>query len=126
MRASGDSRPGVATTVLRVRPNDEHDDFYDPDVPTDADPSRLRRVILAQAHEPGGAAVLLFTTATLTEVPGPGDGVDTADGTADAGADLVTATATDLHLDAVPPDLFTADAYLLQSALGERLLPEDA
>ena len=105
-------------TVSRVRPDNEHDDFYDPDVPTDADPSRLRRVILAQAHEPGGAAVLLFTTATLTA----GDASEPADGV----PDLVAATATELEVGSDLPDLFSADAYLLQSALGERLLPEDA
>lgn len=31
----------------------------------DANPSSLRRLILAQAHEPGGAAVLLFTSGTF-------------------------------------------------------------
>ena len=103
-------------TVPRVRPDSEDRDFYDADVPTDANPSRLRQVILAQAFEPGGAVVVLYTSATLT-----GDG----DGQSDA-AGVVAETATELELGEVAPDLFSADAYLLQSALGERLLPGDA
>lgn len=98
-----------------MRPDSEDRDFYDADVPTDANPSRLREVILAQAFEPGGAVVVLFTSATLDARVG------------DAGsADVVERTATELQLDAVPPDLFSADAYLLQSALGEHLLGEGA
>jgi hypothetical protein len=102
-----------------VQPRPEERDFYDPDVPTDADPSRLRRVILAQAEEPGGAAVLLFTSATL------------ADGDADGATDTVRAegvvgrTAAEMELDG-PPELFSPGAYLLQSALGERMLPGEA
>ena len=88
-------------------------DFYDADVPTDANPSRLRRVILAQALEPGGAVVVLFTGATLAGVAAGEPG-------------LAARTATELGIDPGALDLFTADAYLLQSALGERLLPEDA
>ena len=102
-----------------MRPSSEDRDFYDADVPSDAHPSRLREVILAQAFEPGGAVVVLFTSATL-EVDG-----DEA-GSPHGEVDLVEDTATELQLDAVPPDLFTADAYLLQSALGERLMPGDA
>ncbi len=109
-------------TVLGVRPDSEDRDFYDADVSTDANPSRLRKVILAQAFEPGGAVVVLYTSATLQD-GGP-------DGTApeqDAGTTgLVEQTATELQLDTVPPALFTPDAYLLQSALGERLLSDRA
>jgi hypothetical protein len=102
-----------------VHPRPEERDFYDPDVPTDADPSRLRRVILAQAEEPGGAAVLLFTTATLADgADGAGDPVGGADG-------VVGRTAAEMELDG-PPELFSPDAYLLQSALGEQLLPGEA
>ena len=90
-------------------------DFYDAEVPHDANPSRLRRVILAQAHEPGGAVVLLFASATLA-------GTDAAGYRDEVGA--VEETAAMLGLGPTAPDLFTADAYLLQSALGERLLPE--
>ncbi len=102
-------------------PRDSGDrDFYDADVPSDADPSPLRRVILDQAFEPGGAVVLLYTSATL-------DGADGSDEQSDdAPTRTVEATAGALELDTVPPDLFTPDAYLLQSALGERLLPGDA
>ena len=102
-----------------MRPDPADRDFYDPDVPSDANPSRLREVILAQAFEPGGAVVLLHTSATLDvsgALPGAGD----------APEDLVERTASDLGLDDVPPELFTADSYLVLSALGERLLPEDA
>jgi hypothetical protein len=100
-------------------PRDSEDqDFYDPDVPTDADPSPLRRVILAQAFEPGGAVVVLYTPATLAGTDEPPDGDDLAA--------TVEATATELELDPVLPELFTPDAYLLQSALGERLLAGDA
>ncbi len=49
-----------------MRPDSRRRDFYDADVPTDANPSRLRQVILAQAFEPGGAVVVLYTSATLT------------------------------------------------------------
>ena len=106
-----------------MRPSSEDADFYDPDVPTDADPSRLRRVILAQAFEPGGAVVVLFTSATLDSDP---DSDSDSDSDYTGGDDLVGATARELQLDGVLPDLFTADAYLLQSALGDRLLPGDA
>ena len=99
-----------------MRPDSEDRDFYDADVPTDANPSRLRRVILAQAHEPGGAAVLLFTSATLT-----GAAAEVLEGA--AGPDQVAQVARDLGTDPGTLELFTADAYLLQSALGERLLP---
>ncbi len=107
-------------------PRDSEDqDFYDPDVPTDADPSPLRRVILAQAFEPGGAVVVLFTPATLA-----GTGADTGqDAGGEGGEDpaaTVEATAAALELDPVLPELFTPDAYLLQSALGDRLLASDA
>ena len=105
-------------TVPQVRPDSEDKDFYDADVPTDANPSRLRQVILAQAFEPGGAVVLLYTSATLT---GDGNGIGQTDA-----EDPVALTATQLELGDALPDLFSADAYLLQSALGERLLPGDA
>ncbi len=98
-----------------MRPDSADRDFYDPDVPSDSNPSRLREVILAQAFEPGGAVVLLHTSATL-EVTGAHEPPD----------DLVKRTASELGLDDVPPELFTADSYLVLSALGERLLPEDA
>ena len=99
-----------------MRPDSADRDFYDPDVPSDTNPSRLREVILAQAFEPGGAVVLLHTSATL-EVTGAGP---------EPVQDLVALTATELGLDDVPPELFTADSYVVLSALGERLLPEDA
>ena len=95
-------------------------DFYDADVPTDANPSRLRRVILAQAHEPGGAAVLLFTSATLADAaPGVPRGAVDLDP-----VEQVARAAQELGTDPGTLELFTADAYLLQSALGERLLPD--
>ena len=97
-----------------MRPDSADRDFYDPDVPTDANPSRLREVILAQAFEPGGAVVLLHTSATLEVTGGDPEGP----------LDLVEQAATELGLDDVPPDLFTADSYVVLSALGERLLPE--
>jgi hypothetical protein len=97
-------------------------DFSDADVPTDTDPSPLRRLILAQAEAPGGAAVLLFGPATVTGT-GPADGAG-VDGTT---VDTVRAVAAELGLGSATPDLFSPDAYLLQSALGERLLtpPQD-
>ena len=105
-----------------MRPTSADRDFYDPDVPTDTNPSRLREVILAQAFEPGGAAVLLHTSATLDLTEDL-----TGDVTGDAPEgpqDLVEQVATELGLDDVPPELFTADSYVVLSALGERLLPE--
>ena len=86
-------------------------DFYDADVPTDADPSPLRRVILAQAEAPGGAVVVLFSTPTLASP------IDIDPGA----AEFVRRAAAELGLPH-PPDLFSPDAYLLQSALGERLV----
>ena len=108
-----------------MRPTSADRDFYDPDVPTDANPSRLREVILAQAFEPGGAAVLLHTSATL-DLTEDLTGDVTGDVTGDAPEgpqDLVEQVATELGLDDVPPELFTADSYVVLSALGERLLP---
>ena len=103
-----------------MAPDSRSRDFYDADVPTDANPSRLRQVILAQAHEPGGAVVVLYTSATLTS---PEDGPTTHDAHP---VEVVTRTAGELELSADPLTLFSADAYLLQSALGERLLPGEA
>ncbi len=97
-------------------------DFYDPDVPSDTNPSRLREVILAQAFEPGGAVVLLHSSATL-DVTADG-GRPSADGA--TSPDLVERVAGELGLADVPPDLFTADSYLVVAALGERLMPGDA
>ena len=100
---------------------DSHDrDFYEADVPTDANPSRLREVILAQALEPGGAAVVLFTSATLAA------GTDDRDPVDPAAAERVVATAHELGMGVTAPALFSADAYVLQSALGSDLLPEGA
>ena len=106
-----------------MRPSSEDSDFYDADVPTDANPSRLRQVILSQAFEPGGAVVLLFTSATLD---GAGPASEYGSDRPAVEADVVEETAAELQLDAIPPDLFSADAYLLQSALGERLLSDRA
>ncbi|GAA5141758.1 hypothetical protein GCM10023340_03990 [Nocardioides marinquilinus] len=91
------------------RPSDARD-FSDPDSPDDADPSPLRRLVLAQLEEPGGAAVRLLTTAALAddEPLGP-----------DAAA-----AAHELGLDPAPPPLFSPDGYLLQSALGEQALAD--
>lgn len=83
-------------------------------------PSLLRQVILAQAHEPGGAVVVLYTSATLTH---PGDGPT---GEEAGAAEVVAQTASELNLDTDPLASFSVDAYLLQSALGERLLPGEA
>lgn len=101
-----------------MSPDSSVRDFYEPDVPTDADPSPLRRVILAQSEAPAGAAVLMFSTPVL----------DPADGEAFPGdpdrAAFVRETAAELGISNGPPDLFSLDAYVLQSALGEHLLAE--
>lgn len=100
---------------------DSHDgDFYEADAPTDASPSPLRAVILAQALEPGGAAVVLFTSATLAAATGDRAPVDPVV------ADRVVGTADELGMGPAGPALFGPDAYLLQSALGSGLLPEGA
>jgi hypothetical protein len=77
-------------------------DFSEAATASDADPSPLRRLILAQEEEPGGPAVALFTDATLHGEP--------------AGSAHVE------HVDPGDVDLFSHDAYVLQSALGEHLL----
>lgn len=87
------------------------DDFSAPDSPADADASPLRRLVLAQLEQPGGAAVQLLTTALLAAPEPYGDPA------------LVEATARDLGLERTPAP-FAPDAYLLQSALGERLLAD--
>lgn len=77
-------------------------DFSEAATASDADPSPLRRLILAQEDEPGGAAVALFTDATLEGEPADseyGEQVDPGD-----------------------VDLFSHEAYVLQSAVGEHLL----
>ena len=90
-------------------------DFSDADVPTDADPSPPRRIILAQSEAPGGAAVVLFGPATVRGgAPDP------------AAAQTVSAMAAELGLPLGPPPLFSPDAYVVQSALGERLLTPPA
>lgn len=88
----------------------------------------LRRLILAQAHLPSGAAVLLFTSPTLAgrsadpAVPGDEGAPSGPEGDTPGDLGLVADTAAALGL---RPDLelFSSDAYLLQSALGERLAP---
>lgn len=77
-------------------------DFSEAASASDADPSPLRRLILAQEDEPGGAAVTLFTDATLHGEP--------------AGA------AYGEEVDPGDVDLFSHEAYVLQSAVGEHLL----
>jgi hypothetical protein len=76
-----------------TRPSTDRD-FSDAANPADADPSPLRRLVLAQEEEPGGAAVQLFTSATLDDPHG--------------------------WLAGAEP--FTAEAYLRQSELGEQAL----
>jgi hypothetical protein len=86
------------------------DAFADPDVTQNgsAEPSPLRRLVLAQFHEPGGAAIRLLTSATV--------------GTDPFRAGEVAAAARALGLDPDRVELFSDDAYLLQSALGEQTL----
>lgn len=70
----------------------------------------LRRIVLEQTRAEVGIPVLLFTTATLAEADDPAE--------TDA-VDEVAAMAERLGLDPDGVELFSADAYLLQSALGE-------
>ncbi len=70
----------------------------------------LRRIVLEQTRAEVGVPVLLFTTATLTEP-------STAEVTHPV--DEVTETAKRLGLDLDDLPLFSLDAYLLQTALGE-------
>jgi hypothetical protein len=74
----------------------------------------MRDFILAQGAEVGGAAVVLFTTATLH--PGPRAG--------ESAPALVTSTARELGLPAEIA-LFGFPAYRLQCALGAELLPAE-
>jgi hypothetical protein len=81
------------------RPSTDRD-FSDPDSPDDLEPSPLRRLVLAQLDEPGGAAVRLLTTGALATPAPLGEPADV--------------------------ELFSPEAYLRQSELGEQALAGDA
>jgi hypothetical protein len=87
-------------------------------------PEPLRDLIIAQGMQETGIFVLLFTSDTATEsgtTTGSGKGV--ADTSA---AEVVRDKATELGIDVAGLTLFSDDAYLLQAALGETLVPDEA
>lgn len=82
----------------------------------------LREIILAQSSQEVGIPVLLFTSATLTEDPADLPGGEPGPHPVEPVA--AAAAAVGVDLDALT--LFSTEAYLLQVALGGRLLPERA
>lgn len=77
----------------------------------------LRRFVLDQTGRGVAIPVLLFTTATLeAAAPEPGS----------PAADAAIRIAAEQGIDLATLELFSPDAYRLQSALGEAVLPDDA
>lgn len=96
---------------------DADDDVQD-GPPTELEP--LRELIVAQGMQEKGIFVLLFTSETAA-----------ATGEADdprirQQADVVEGKAAELGVDLDSVALFSDDAYLLQAALGESVVPESA
>jgi hypothetical protein len=85
-------------------------------MPTEHNPetgsTSLKRMILGQAMEATAIPMVLFSSETLADGDGPGG---QPEGVARAAQDL------DIDLDRL--QLFSFDAYRLQSALGEALAP---
>ena len=85
-------------------------------MPTEHNPetgsTSLKRMILGQAMEATAIPMLLFSSDTLTA----GDAVD-------GPPDAVARAAGELAIDLDRLQLFSFDAYRLQSALGEGLAP---
>ncbi|MBL7253499.1 hypothetical protein [Paractinoplanes lichenicola] len=73
--------------------------------------SHLKRMILSQSVEGTAIPMVLFSDDTLAEA-GPADQPE-----------VVTRTAAGLGIDPDGLELFSFDAYRLQSALGEGLAP---
>jgi hypothetical protein len=84
-------------------------------VPTEQNPettsTHLRRLILSQSVEGTAVPMVLFSDETL------------AAGGDDTQPEEVARTAGDLGIDLVTLDLFSFDAYRLQSGLGQGLAP---
>ena len=72
----------------------------------------LKRMILGQAREGTAIPMVLFSSDTLAADDGP-----------DGQSDTVARAADDLGIDLDGLQLFSFDAYRLQSALGEALAP---
>ena len=88
----------------------------------EAGAASMRDIVWAQAREQVGIPVLLFATDTLSE---PSASLDP--GTAgDGRAESVAAVAVSVGVELDDLALFSADAYLLQVALGAQVLPERA
>ena len=85
-------------------------------MPTEHNPetgsTSLKRMILGQAMEATAIPMLLFSSDTLTAGDAP-----------DGPPDAVALAATELGIDLDSLQLFSFDAYRLQSALGEGLAP---
>ena len=85
-------------------------------MPTERNPetgsTSLKRMILSQAMEATAIPMVLFSSDTLAEVDEP-----------DNHPDLVAGAATDLRIELDELQLFSFDAYRLQSAIGKGLTP---
>ena len=80
--------------------------------PVPSEQSHLKRLILSQSVEGTAIPMVLFSDDTL------------AAGSDEAGpTEVVVRTAADLDIDPDGVELFSYDAYRLQSALGEGLAP---
>ena len=85
-------------------------------MPTEHNPetgsTSLKRMILGQAMEATAIPMVLFSSDTLADGDGP-----------DGQPEGVARAAQDLDIDLDGLQLFSFDAYRLQSALGEALAP---
>ncbi|WP_167494265.1 MULTISPECIES: hypothetical protein [Actinomycetes] len=80
------------------------------------------RIVEEQGRRPVGIPVLLFTDATLDAT----DATDATDAPGSAGAGAVRAAADAIGVDLADVELFTTDAYRLQSVAGHLVVEEDA
>ena len=67
----------------------------------------LLRIVERQGREPAGIPVLLFTDATLAAADDPGE------------TDVVRQAAADLGVDLAETELFSTEAYLVQTVAGQ-------
>lgn len=92
------------------------DDELQDGPPTELEP--LRELIVAQGLQETGIFVLLFTGETSSAIAEAGDARISRQ------AELVQRKADELGVDMQSLELFSDEAYLLQAALGETVLPE--
>lgn len=94
------------------------------------------RIVEEQGRRPVGIPVLLFTDATLAEADAPDAGTGagagaatttaTATATADGDAGVILEAAEAIGVDIAEVELFTTDAYRIQSVAGHLVVEKES